>query len=307
MDKPFKTIDEQIAMLNLRGLSTDEQTGIILRQEGYYSVVNGYKDLFIDKAKKSAAAGDDRYKDGVEFKDIYRLFEFDRSLRSTMLKYFAIAEAKLKTACAYCFSERFKDTPEAYLDANHYRQESNYAARIQELIAHFCYTLSKDPNNKPVYKRDYMEHYVRKHDAVPLWVLFNYMDFGIVCKFFEFQKESMRNTISKYFSDFYKNTHTNSVRIYENDLRLSYDHIKEFRNICAHDERLYCARVSPAKDISLSHVINKDISKVLQERDETAMRETIANLIINLRKEMPGPFFTELFEAMGFNDLSDLL
>lgn len=46
MAKEFKTIDEQIALLNSRGIKTDDQTKIQLMRESYYAVVNGYKDPF---------------------------------------------------------------------------------------------------------------------------------------------------------------------------------------------------------------------------------------------------------------------
>ncbi len=43
MDKPFKTIEEQIELIESRGMMTDENTPGILLREGYYSVINGYK------------------------------------------------------------------------------------------------------------------------------------------------------------------------------------------------------------------------------------------------------------------------
>ena len=37
----------QIAILNSRGVATDKSTPKVLAREGYYSVVNGYKDLYL--------------------------------------------------------------------------------------------------------------------------------------------------------------------------------------------------------------------------------------------------------------------
>ena len=62
MDKPFRTHDELICIMNARGLKTDNRTKFILEREGYYAVVNGYKDLFIDSDAKQSAKGEDRYK-----------------------------------------------------------------------------------------------------------------------------------------------------------------------------------------------------------------------------------------------------
>lgn len=43
MDKPFASIDEQIRLMERRGLTADENTPMILMRKGYYSTVNGYK------------------------------------------------------------------------------------------------------------------------------------------------------------------------------------------------------------------------------------------------------------------------
>lgn len=68
MDKPFRTHNELICIMNARGLKTDNRTKFILEREGYYAVVNGYKDLFIDSDAKQSAKGEVRYKDGNIFR-----------------------------------------------------------------------------------------------------------------------------------------------------------------------------------------------------------------------------------------------
>lgn len=93
MDKPFKSITEQIAILESRGLECDYNTRLVLEREGYYPVVNGYKDLFLDQRGDSCH---EFFVKGTVFSDIYRLFEFDRSLRLLMFEYFNKAEAVLK-------------------------------------------------------------------------------------------------------------------------------------------------------------------------------------------------------------------
>ena len=47
MDKPFKTYGELIRLMAARGLDTGPKAMFILEHEGYYPVVNGYKDLFL--------------------------------------------------------------------------------------------------------------------------------------------------------------------------------------------------------------------------------------------------------------------
>lgn len=94
-DKPFLTIDEQVRLLESRGLGVDADTGPTLMREGYYSIVNGYKDPFLDVSKRREV-GEDRYLEGISFSDLYTLFTFDRELRSLTFRYLILAELKLK-------------------------------------------------------------------------------------------------------------------------------------------------------------------------------------------------------------------
>lgn len=125
-DKPFLTIDEQVRLLESRGLDVDEDTGPTLMREGYYSIVNGYKDPFLDTGK-SRESGEDRYLEGISFSDLYTLFTFDRELRSLTFRYLILAEAKIKTAVAYAFSNAHR-APEAYLLQSNYCDENEFAS-----------------------------------------------------------------------------------------------------------------------------------------------------------------------------------
>ena len=48
-DKPFKTIDEQMELLNSRNLTfkNPETVKSSLIKYGYYEIINGYKDNFL--------------------------------------------------------------------------------------------------------------------------------------------------------------------------------------------------------------------------------------------------------------------
>lgn len=83
MSKPFKTYRQQLAILRSRGLDIKNGSRAIriLKRENYYSVINGYKNIFLDK--KSSV---EKYKQGTSFEDIYSLFDFDRNIRHLFLK-----------------------------------------------------------------------------------------------------------------------------------------------------------------------------------------------------------------------------
>lgn len=297
MDKPFKTIGEQIEILKSRGVLTDTQTPEVLMREGYYSVINGYKDLFLD-----TKAGADIYAVGTSFSDIYRLFTFDRDLRLTMFRYFAEAEAALKTMCAYKISEAHPNEVEPYLNPANYRQERGYRRRVEDYIDDLRRILHRHPYESGSFRRQYIEHYALNHDGVPLWVLTNFLMLGQAFKLYEFQPESMRNQIAKGFSELYSHTHVNPKRIGERRLRLAYDHIKDFRNICAHDERLFCARVSPSSDISFAAMLD-DLELVLTREEHSRMLREVLVLVTGLVGDLDASHAVMVTEAMGIVDL----
>ena len=303
MDKPFKTIQEQVSILESRGMRTDEATPLILKREGYYSVVNGYKTLFLSESEADGAK-EDRYTDGTTFESVYRLFTFDRDLRMTMSRYFAQAEATLKTVCAYRFSERHSQESEPYLNPGNYRSDGAYPKRVEDLIEDFKRVLHKPPYDKGAFKREYIEHYVKRHDETPLWVLTNFLMLGQIFKFYEYQPESMRNSIAKGFAELYGETHGTKVRISPKRLRLIYDHVKDFRNICAHDERLYCARVSPSRDVTFADLLG-DLAMVLTKEENARMQGEVIHLLHEMMTDLGIEVAAPVLKAMGVESLDE--
>ena len=78
LDKPFKTFQEQLDILNKR-MTTDTNTIYYLMRNNYYSIVNFYKKPFIVNRRKEI------YRHGTHFNDFKALMEFDRNLRLLFL------------------------------------------------------------------------------------------------------------------------------------------------------------------------------------------------------------------------------
>lgn len=103
---------------------------------------------------------------------------------------------------------------------------------------HILGRTGKLKNNKP-----YLDHYINKHENVPLWVIMNNLDLGQAFRFYDYLPESIRFPIARRFQALYAETHFVPKRITHKDLKNAFDHIKDFRNRCAHDEQLHCARI----------------------------------------------------------------
>lgn len=247
--KEFKTIAEQVSILEARGMKVGQEAATILLRENYYSVVNGYKDPFLDKETMRSNA-DDVYFAGTEFGWLYGLFKFDRELRQTTFNYLIQAEAALKTATVYAFCEKHRGCSD-YLDRSSFCSVKDMltpkAFKGNKVALH-----SKNLNglmgilNKKLVvngsTRPFVAHYITSYGEVPLWVLANDLTFGNMCHFFQLMKRGDQNAVCKcLFETTLRGK--NDKRITPHEVLRAYDVLTQFRNICAHDERLYCARV----------------------------------------------------------------
>ena len=68
-DKPFLTINKQIELLEKRGLlfQDKEVAKSNLLSYGYYEIINGYNDCFLDNSLDI----EDKFKSGITFEHIF--------------------------------------------------------------------------------------------------------------------------------------------------------------------------------------------------------------------------------------------
>lgn len=253
MDKPFKSIEDQVALLESRGVETDGGTGEILLREGYYAVVNGYKQPFLDQSK-TIQAGDDRYKKGTKFSDIHSLFLFDRALREETFHCLIRVEAMVRTVCAYTFSEKHPNKGD-YLRQDCFATQAeyedfglkHYISNIQELHA----TLMRKSTKS---KRDFIRHYREKHEWIPLWVLCKELTFGNVEHFFNLMKPEEQRLVCKRIANIAGKTKEDGY-FSPREARLGLEILVKARNICAHDERLYCANLGGRRNVNFIEML----------------------------------------------------
>ena len=113
--KEFLTYDEQIAFLKGKNLKikNEEYAKHILFKTGYFSLVNGYKEMYKDPLTN-------QFREDASFEDIYELYRLDHELRSIFIKYILIVERNVKSSLSYHFCDIYGDSQEDYLDVCHY-------------------------------------------------------------------------------------------------------------------------------------------------------------------------------------------
>jgi len=247
--KPFKTLDEQIEILKNRGLIiADEQRTQIkefLNLENYYNVINGYKDLFLSNHNPNL------FKLNTAFHDIYTLYQLDRHFRRLLLPDLLIFETNLKSLLAYHVSKALP-TCDFYLDVNFYQfnpqnEASKLLSDLSKLIQH------KSRHNGPI--KHYLEHY----DHVPLWVLTKFMTFGQTVQMYRLLIPSLKNIIAKEFALIHNRDYNCFIELAPIDLESIMKTANFFRNICAHEERLYNFRLyKKPRTTKIANILNID-------------------------------------------------
>ena len=318
MAKPFQTHNQQLKMLRKRNIliTNGSKAKAILIRENYYQLINGYKHIFLDTVE-SKKRQDDYYKNGTTFEQIYALYEFDRNLRNILMKYILITENSIKSKIAYQFSSEHPKEAFSYFNINNYRDTNHQ--QTTSLIATLSSVTKQntDSNTKsgPFY------HYFNEHKELPLWVLITKLTLGQTCSLLYNLKESTQIEILKAVLYEFKNNSNNiaaSKIIHQNYLKdfiSAINCIKAFRNVCAHEDRLYdyYAKNKNGKPIQTSffyigistpafQVGIFDIILLLRlfptKRDYKQLLRRLLDELNKLEHELPSSLFSEVTRKM---------
>ena len=271
MEKEFKTIDEQIELLQSRNLHIENKNIArkILLNNNYYYLINGYKDVFLNKNSK-----EEKFANGTTLEEIYSLYEFDRKIRIIFLEYILLVERKIDTYIAYEFSKNYGH--KNYLIPENF----NNSNKNKELILKFINDINLEISHQYKNSNKMIIHYLDTYKYIPLWVLIRILSFGKVSKFYSFMKQKEQNNISRKF-----NIQSETLKIYLINLG-------NVRNICAHDEKLYDVRLKKRINITDYHrqlmLTRKDNKTAYATRD---LFSVIIILKILLEKDVFNEFY----------------
>lgn len=310
--KPFKTYNQQLKILRNRGLiiSNGSKAIRILERENYYTVINGYKFFFLERDFNGQPVSPERYKSGTTFEEIYTLFLFDRTLRNCILEYLLIFESSIKTKLSYRFSERFKGAHD-YLIYKNYTDNPQKTKEVLSVIATLSSTLKSKSKNQTI------KHYLDNYGSVPLWVLVKYLSFGNLNYLYSTYSESLRNKIARDFSVAYKRDYKESVHITSGILDSILQSANFYRNVCAHEERLYNFRIRkipstraiskilniPQSDINTGNLFSMlaFLKLVLTKKDYSKLLNCLNKIFNSYSTKFTSVKFSDIMLEMGFD------
>ena len=218
MSKPFITYTAQVEKLkNEKNLViTDDDFAVeSLQNISYYALIGGYKHPFIDIHTR-------KYINEACFEDIVALYEFDEELRGIFFKYLCRVERKMRSSISYHFCRKHGERQEEYLKSNNYGNIPKNKYGITKLIKMLDMMANKNKDH------EYLVYQRNKYHNIPLWVIMNTLTFGQISKMFEFLPQNMQGAICQDFGNVKKNEMIKYLKV-----------LTLYRNVCAHNERLF--------------------------------------------------------------------
>lgn len=218
MNKPFITYTAQVEKLTNEKhlIVTDTNFATTsLKNISYFGLIGGYKHPFIDVQTH-------KYINNTTFEDIVALYEFDEELRGLFFKYLCHIEIKLRSSISYYFCQKHGERQEEYLNPNNYSTAPKSKRGVIKLIKILDNVANKNKDHK------YLVYQRNKYHNVPLWVILNALTFGQISKIFEFLPQKMQGLICQDFGNIKKNDMIKYLKV-----------LTLYRNVCAHNERLF--------------------------------------------------------------------
>lgn len=218
MTKPYLSYAQQINKLTQeKGLIINDMTYAekMLTDIGYFTLIGGYKNPFIDPMTR-------KYTSSTTFEDIVALYQFDEGLRQLTFSYLIKIEQKIRQLISDSFCSSFGEVQTQYLSSVNYNPSPKMSADISKLIG--ILDFHANHNNE----KQYLIHQRKTYGNVPLWVTTKILTFGQLSKFYMVLQHRQQSSISKE----YTNVSEKNLGKYLSCLTL-------FRNVCAHNERLF--------------------------------------------------------------------
>ena len=210
--KPFSTYNEQLAILQTRGLTVSDREAA----EAFLSFCNYYRF-----SGYLLAFEDERHVlfPNTSFENARRLYEFDRNLRCLVAEAIAEIEISVRTRIAHelkIFNDPFFHRNKRIFQPQRHIDWDGWHAKVIE----------ETRRSQELFVRHYEKKYV-EFPELPIWVLTELMSFGSLSKLYACLQPKYQKTASKFFG-------------VPHVVLVSWLHsLTNIRNLCAHHSRLW--------------------------------------------------------------------
>ena len=272
-NKIFKTIDQQITILQNKGLEITDitQTKDILLRENYF-FISGYRHIFMNQKG--------HFIPGTTFEQLYAIFIFDRKLRNIFFKNILIVENNLKSIISYQLSKKYGFRDKDYLNPKNFKEDKLNIRQVKDV-------LNKVKRQVNINGRQHTAtmHYLDSYGYIPMWVLVKVLSFGIMSEFYGILKTEDQQIIANFY------------KLNADQLGKYLSIISNFRNVCAHEDILYDHRTQKIIPDSQYH---QDLKIPQIDNLYQYGKNDLFGLVIMLKTLLRPEEFSEMIDEIKF-------
>ncbi len=310
-NKPYLTIDEQIARIVERGLAVPdtEHAADLLRKVGYYRL-SGYWHLFrelppepvpttsdagpevlADEQAKSPESsplkGLERrlstFVAGASLPDVERIYEFDRELRMLVFDALEIVEVALRARIGYLVGQghAFAHRDPRHLHSDFTGQGTatpgmEYSSWLDSNHAEWLREVDREEKRS---SETFVLHFREKYGPpLPIWAATEIMSFGTLTRLFSGMDRAHQNRVAAALGVFGERDQGEG-----STLANWLNHMRYIRNTCAHHARLWNRNMA----VQLAEPTGVEDLAHLDERCRSRIYATLAVLAFLLARLAP--------------------
>ena len=234
--KPWKSVKEQLSILKSRGLLVDNEPAALnyLARIGYYRL-SGYwypmREIdSVASQHEQRPVRTDRFIADSHFKDVVKLYVFDKKLRLLALDALERIELALRMDVAYLLGEK---DPNAHLNPEclhgNFSKRAIKKGKNQGKTEHQLWLDKYDTQLSRARREPFVQHHAAKYsNQLPIWVAIEVWDFGLLSRMFDGMQYADKNQIAQKYGLTDGNTLAQWLRS-----------LNFIRNVSAHHSRLW--------------------------------------------------------------------
>lgn len=211
-DKEFKTIEEQLDILESRGLQIPDKVaaGNFLHRNNYYRV-SGYS---------LTLRSHDVFSPSASFQNIVDIYEFDHNLRHILLKYIELIEVTVKSVYSYEFTKVYGAV--GHYDPANFTDNAIHADIMKK---------AEGQKNSRLPHEAYLKHFVNElQQDIPLWAFVDLLTISNISFLYKISQPAVKLAVANALG---------LTKQGDKVLERFMHHMTIIRNLCAHGSRLY--------------------------------------------------------------------
>ncbi|WP_311475435.1 Abi family protein [uncultured Corynebacterium sp.] len=243
-NKPFLEIEDQISLLEERGMSFKDKQDAFgrLQSIGYYRL-SGYWYPFRLPPKKEGDPRSSNFKPGTSFEKVLEIYEFDSYLRMAILSAISIIEVAIRARIGYALGQlgAFSHLDSSKLEPEWFKEECQTTQHLGwqntcmwEESRHHKW-VRKLEKIEEISNEAFIAHFHKKYGKpLPIWVVTEIMTFEQLNLLFSGMRQNERQQIAVEF-DLLQHDGSGDAHAFSSWI----EHIRQTRNYCAHHARLW--------------------------------------------------------------------